>query len=146
MPQTNRRVRLEHFVEACRKNHLKVTPQRVTIYKLLVDRKDHPSADMVYRTVRKQFPNISFDTVNRTLLTFSRIGLIEVLEVQGGPRRYEPNVEPHHHFYCIECGQIVDVWNPDYDHIPVPEDLERRFDIRTKRVVLSGLCDKCKSA
>jgi Fur family peroxide stress response transcriptional regulator len=107
--------------------------------------KDHPSADMMFQVIRKELPNISFDTVNRTLLTFSDIGLLEVLEVQGGPRRYEPNHKPHHHFYCQRCGEIIDLFHSGFGRIQVPEDIWRRFDVRSSRIVLSGLCDRCRT-
>ena len=32
-----------------------------------------------------EFPNISFDTVNRTLLTFSKVGLVNIVESYRGP-------------------------------------------------------------
>jgi Fur family peroxide stress response transcriptional regulator len=136
---------LNEFKQKCRIQGLKITPQRVAIYKELSKSRAHPSADMMYRAIREEFPNISFDTVNRTLLTFAEIGLVEVLEVQGGPRRYEPNLRPHHHFYCQKCGEIFDLFDAGFDTVRVPEDVKRRFEVRTSRIVLSGLCEKCRA-
>ena len=136
---------LSEFKEKCRKQGLKITPQRVAIYRELSKSRAHPSADMMFRVIREEFPNISFDTVNRTLLTFTEIGLIDVLEVQGGPRRYEPNLRPHHHFYCQKCGEIIDLFDAGFGPIRVPEDVKRRFEVRTSRIVLSGLCDTCRT-
>ena len=72
--------RVRGFVETCRRHQLKVTPQRVAIYKALIQSRQHPTADMMYQEVREKYPNISFDTVNRTLLTFSEIGVVDVVE------------------------------------------------------------------
>jgi len=46
----------------------------------------------VYQEVKKEFPNISFDTVNRTLLVLLGKGLVKMVESGYGPRRlYVPN-------------------------------------------------------
>jgi len=76
---------LEFFRDKCREHNLKTTPQRTIIYKELYKSKDHPSVDAIFKKARKIFPNISFDTVNRTVLTFAKIGLINVVKGYGEP-------------------------------------------------------------
>lgn len=130
----------------CRKakeNGLKRTPQRTAIFQELLKAKDHPSADGIYRRVVKKIPNISFDTVNRTLLTFSKIGLIKVVEGYGQAKRYDPDLGLHHHFWCARCGRIIDFHNKDYDNIAVPAEIRGRFTVTGKKVVLEGLCGQC---
>ena len=72
--KVNLKEKMESFERKCRKAGLKVTPQRSVVYKVLVRYEEHPSTEMVYRRARKILPNISLDTVNRTLLTLSEIG------------------------------------------------------------------------
>lgn len=134
---------LLEFDELCRLRHLKITPQRTAIFRILVTARNHPTADNVYQEIKTRFPNISFDTVNRTLLTFAETGMIEVIESNGHCRRFEPNLSAHHHFYCTGCGKITDFFCRDYDLLPVPEDIRNRFHVTGKRMVLKGLCDKC---
>lgn len=133
------------FDKTCRHHHLKITPQRTAIYRILADAKNHPTADNVYQEIKTQFPNISFDTVNRTLLTFAQIGMIEVIESDGHCRRFEPDLTAHHHFYCAGCGEITDFFCQEYDDLPVPEDIRNRFHVTGKRVVIKGLCENCKN-
>ena len=128
-----------HFIEKCKEYNLRITPQRTAIYREISKSGNHPSADAVFQAVRKEFPNLSFDTVYRTLLTFSEIGLIDVVEGQGGPRRFDPNMESHHHFYCMDCGKIIDFYSRDYDDLKIPEDIEEKFTVLGKRVVLKGI-------
>lgn len=135
---------LAGFIEKCRQNSLKITPQRTAIFKTLTEAKNHPSADIVYQEVRAGFPNISFDTVNRTLMTFAEIGIIDLVEGRGDPRRFDPNLTPHHHFYCVRCGKIRDFYIRDMDQIELPEDIVQKFSIISKRLVLNGYCDQCK--
>jgi len=140
-----RSVTIEHdaFINKCRQHNLKITPQRTAIYDQLIKSKNHPTADLIYQEVKKQFPNISFDTVNRTLLTFSEIGIVDVVEGYGNPRRFDIDMTNHHHFYCIRCGGITDIYNDEYDNINIVEEIRQRFDVYSKRVVLNGVCDKC---
>jgi Fur family peroxide stress response transcriptional regulator len=134
---------LDSFRDACRKHNLRVTPQRIAVYNELVKSKEHPSAEAMFQSIKKVFPNVSFDTINRTLLTFARIGLIDVAERQGGPRRFDPNPGKHHHLHCIKCGKIIDFYDERYDKLKVPKEIESRFKVLSKRVVLNILCEKC---
>jgi Fur family transcriptional regulator, peroxide stress response regulator len=133
----------EFFTQKCKQHNLKITPQRVSIYKSIIQSKNHPSTEDIFQFVKNEFNNITFDTVNRTLLTFTQIGLINVIESYKGARRFDPDLKTHHHFHCINCGRIIDFENNDFDVLEVSDDLKNRFKIHTKRVVLSGFCDKC---
>jgi Fur family peroxide stress response transcriptional regulator len=97
----------------------------------------------MFRTVKKDFPNISFDTVNRTLLTFAAIGMVEVVETFGGPKRFDPDTSDHHHLHCVACGRIIDFEYAGYARLDVPEAIAGRFKVISKRVVLKGLCETC---
>jgi Fur family transcriptional regulator, peroxide stress response regulator len=132
------------FYQRAKKHGLKITPQRAAIYEELLKAKDHPSADIIYKRIIKKIPNISFDTVNRTLLTFSKIGITTIVEGYGQPKRYDPDMDTHHHFRCIQCNSIVDFHNKNYDNIAVPEEIRKQFTVLNKKVVLEGLCDKCR--
>ncbi|MFP4308269.1 MAG: Fur family transcriptional regulator [Desulfococcaceae bacterium] len=132
------------FEEICRKHGLNVTPQRAAIYKELISSREHPSAVAILERVRKTFPNISLDTVNRTLLTFHKIGLARVVESSGDPKRFDPNLEPHHHFRCMSCGVIVDFQHDGYDRLDVPPEIAEKYLIREKVVHLKGICDSCR--
>jgi Fur family transcriptional regulator, peroxide stress response regulator len=132
------------FYRRARKNGLKITPQRTAIYQELLKAKDHPSADIIYKRIVQKIPNISFDTVNRTLLTFSKIGITNIVEGYGQPKRYDPDMGTHHHFRCMQCNSIIDFHNKNYDNIAVPEEINKQFTVINKKVVLEGLCDKCR--
>ena len=131
------------FYQRAKRNGLKITPQRTAIYEELLKAKDHPSADTIYKRIVKKIPNISFDTVNRTLLTFAQIGITNVVEGYGQAKRYDPDMDIHHHFRCIQCGSIIDFHNREYDNITVPDEINKQFTVISKKVVLEGLCSKC---
>lgn len=131
------------FKEICREKGLKITPQRTAVYGAIADLKTHPSADEVFQRVREKIPHISFDTVNRTLLTFSECGIIDIIESSSGVRRFDPQTEQHHHLHCTVCGKIIDFSNSDFDNLKIPKDLRKQFNVVKTRVFLTGICRDC---
>ena len=131
------------FRNKCRADHLKITPQRIAIYRELIKSKDHPSASVIYLKAKKLFPDISFDTVNRTLLTFNQVGIVTLVEGYGEPKRFDPDTKPHHHFRCIKCNDIIDVHHKSFDNLKIPEEIRRQYKVLNKRVVIEGFCEKC---
>jgi len=138
------RGKLELFRKKARVAGLKITPQRIAIYTELIKTTRHPSAKKLYRKVKKIFPNISLDTVNRTLLTLTEIDAAFVIEGSGEPKRFDANMETHQHFKCIKCKRIIDFHHRPFDNIKVPDDIEKKFTILKKTVYLEGLCDLCR--
>ncbi len=135
-----------YFYEQCEKNNLKITPQRLTIYKELIKNKDHPSADNIFKRVVKIFPNISFDTVNRTLLTFAEIGITNIVEGYGGPKRFDCDTDNHHHFWCIQCHKILDFHDDSIQDLKLPENIHGyKVQIMKTKLLLEGLCEDCQA-
>lgn len=132
------------FYDKCAEEGLKITPQRSLIFDELSKATDHPTADAIYKRVRKSLPNISFDTVYRTLLSFAETGIVSLVEGTGEQKRFEPNLRRHHHFRCVKCYAIYDFENEGYDNIPVPDAVKKQGVIINKRVVLEGICSDCK--
>lgn len=133
------------FIDQCRRHQLKVTPQRLSIYNTLVHLNNHPTTDSIYRIISKTHPRISFDTVNRTLLTFSNIGVIDVVESLGNQRRFDPNTQPHHHFQCIGCNNIFDLNHEPFNHLHFPVEYKDQYTVSKYRIVFQGKCRKCET-
>jgi Fur family peroxide stress response transcriptional regulator len=120
-----------------------VTPQRVAIYSEMIKSKEHPCAEDVFKQVKKTFPDISLDTVYRTLTTFAEIGLIKVVEGYGEAKRYDPDMTNHHHFRCRKCNKIVDFHDSGYDSLKTPKKFKKGYEVSNIKVVLEGLCNRC---
>ncbi|NIP43940.1 MAG: transcriptional repressor [candidate division Zixibacteria bacterium] len=136
--------KLQSFFDRCRENGLKITPQRTAIYEFLSGSNEHPTAEQIYAEIRKIYPNISFDTVNRTLKTFAETGLIDMVEGYGSPRRYDPNLVNHHHIHCVKCREIFDFQSDDLDDLEIPLEIIKEYRILNKRVVLNAVCSRCR--
>ena len=135
---------MDFFREKCRENNLKITPQRIVVYQELLKSKDHPNAEALHKQVKEIIPDISLDTVNRTLLTYSKIGIIHLVEGYGEARRYDPHIANHHHFRCVNCNSIIDFDYEPYDDIIIPGDIKKTHTVISKKVLLEGYCNKCR--
>ena len=88
---------------------LKYSRQREAIKSFLMTRKDHPTADVVYENVRREFPNISLGTVYRNLTLLSDMGELLRLRVGDGMDHFDATTTPHYHFICNTCGRVIDL-------------------------------------
>jgi Fur family peroxide stress response transcriptional regulator len=132
------------FADYCRQMGLKVTPQRIAVYRELLKTDEHPSAETLHKNVKKIFPSISLDTVNRTLLTLDEIGAAQVVEGSGDAKRYDADTAEHQHFKCVKCKRIIDFHHKPFDNIKLPAYIERKFKVLRKTVYVEGICDLCK--
>lgn len=137
-------VRMEAFRTGCRQAGLKITPQRTTVYRTLLASTEHPSAEAVFREVRRVFPSISLDTVNRTLLMLNEIGAAFIVEGSGDAKRFDANLQTHQHFKCVKCKRIIDFRHEPFDKIDVPRNLRDKFTVLRTTVYLEGICDRCQ--
>ena len=131
------------FRDRCKQHGLNITPQRVAIYEELIKSKTHPDSDGIFGRVKVVFPDISLDTVYRTLSKFAEIGLVHLVEGYGGTKRYDPDTSKHHHFRCQKCNKILDFHDESYDNLRIPKVFQKNFNVTNVKVVLEGLCDEC---
>ena len=135
---------METFEEICSRTGLRATPQRREVFRMLAEAKDHPSAEVLWQRVRQVFPNVSLDTVNRTLLTLAEVGAAFVVEGSGDVKRFDGGLEKHQHIKCIKCRRIVDFHHEPFDNIQWPAELGREFKILRSTVYVEGICGRCQ--
>jgi Fur family peroxide stress response transcriptional regulator len=136
---------MAHFEEVCRGAGVKITHQRMEIFRHVAQSGRHPDAQSVFRGVRERVPTISLDTVYRTLWLFTDLGLITTL---GPPReraRFDANLSRHHHFVCRRCGLISDFYSDSFDELPLPEAVTAIGLVETTHVEAKGVCRACSS-
>lgn len=123
---------------------IKRSKQREAIVAFLMTRKDHPNADTIYMDIKKEFPNISLGTVYRNLSLLSDRGEILKLTYEGGADRYDGNVDPHYHFICQECGEIIDMDMESIDQ-KVRDIAGENFpgQINQSVIYFKGICKNC---
>jgi len=129
-------------IEQYRKLGLKITPQRMAILEYLKGNTTHPTAEDIYLHVSQRFPSMSLATVYNTLEALKEKGLVTELNVEGGKKRFDPNLKPHHHFICTKCGKIIDI----YESLNIKtRNLRKKGLVAEKfEVFFYGTCSECK--
>jgi Fe2+ or Zn2+ uptake regulation protein len=97
------------FSEVLRRSGIHPSAQRVAIAKYVLRTKKHPTADEVWKAVRKDFPYVSRATVYNTLKLFVDTGLLRHYCVDEAGSVFDPNTGRHHHFVDEDTGYIVDI-------------------------------------
>lgn len=122
---------------------LKYSRQRESIKRYLCGREDHPTADMIYTSIRREFPNISLGTVYRNLSLLTELGEIRKIQADG-PDRFDAKTEPHSHFICRKCGCVLDVMIPIENPAPRVDHLWEYGDVEECLFEFRGVCRACR--
>jgi Fe2+ or Zn2+ uptake regulation protein len=125
------------------KRELRTTEQRRVIMEELAKSDAHPTADELYRLVRKRLPKISLGTVYRNLEILSRSGKIHKLETAGSQKRFDGVVENHYHVRCVRCDRIEDVPGNPIDCIDEAFQGVKGYQILQHRLEILGICPQC---
>jgi Fur family peroxide stress response transcriptional regulator len=135
--------RLDRFTKTCRKAGVKVTQQRIEVFREVAATGDHPDAERVYQGVRRRMPTISLDTVYRTLWWLKDLGLVTALSPIRERTRFDANLDHHHHFICIRCGLTRDFLNKDLDDLDLEGSVQAIGYVETAHVEIKGICLEC---
>jgi Fur family peroxide stress response transcriptional regulator len=125
-----------HLTEKLSTSGFRFTPQRQSVYDVILHKRDHPTAEEVFIRAKKQMPEISHATVYNCLDALVKSGLIR----QRGATRFCPNMEDHCHYACDACGKVFDGALPtDLTNMPQPKGFKTdHYDI-----AVHGLCASC---
>lgn len=122
---------------------LRSSKQRDAVLKDLQFRYDHPTAEEIYLSVKKEIPSISLATVYRNLKLLESEGLILKIPT-GDSDRFDGHTHSHYHFTCNGCHRVLDL---DVDKSVKIEALPGDFDgtITAHSLMFYGLCKECKT-
>jgi Fur family peroxide stress response transcriptional regulator len=95
--------------KALAEHGLRSTRQREHIFKILLTKRDHPTADEVYARARASMDSISLATVYNCLETLVGCGLVRAVNYEREPTRFCPNLSEHAHFQDRKTGRVYDV-------------------------------------
>lgn len=88
---------------------LRMTRQRQEIYRILIEHRDHPTANEVFMRAKDRLPNLSLATVYNCLEALVQHGIIRQVNFERESSRYCPNLREHGHFHDAATGVIHDV-------------------------------------
>jgi len=131
--------------EACRRSGIKLTHQRVEIFREVARSEEHPDVETIFRRVRKRLTTISLNTVYSNLQLLEKLGLLSRLESLCHRVRFDANTDAHHHFICSRCGSIRDFYSQEMDELRVPKEARSLGQVRSFHLLVRGICSKCRS-
>lgn len=135
--------RMTHLEQVCRSAGVKLTHQRMEIFREVARTGGHPDAETVYRGVCERIPTMSLDTVYRALWLLADLGLIRTLGPSRESTRFDANLDRHHHFVCLRCGLTRDFYSDAFDALQLPRSLGAIGRVETTHVEARGVCREC---
>lgn len=123
---------------------LKLTPQRIAVYKYLKSTNEHPSAETIYKALQPEYPTMSLATVYKTLKTLVEVGLIQELNVGEGNFRYDGKMNPHSHIQCLSCEKVDDIEDINFENLNEKIKPYTNYDVLNNQVYFYGICASCK--
>lgn len=139
-------MKAEEAVMSLRDQGIKVTPQRRGIIQVMAAAGRPLTVQEIYQQVKESFPEMSQDTVYRTLDLLVRLEIAVPLHLADGQAsRYElQNPEnPHHHLVCLGCGESFCLRSCPLTHLQLPEAVELNFTVKQHALEFYGYCEKC---
>jgi len=136
--------RCSEFEKLCRSRGIRVTAQRLAVYRALAEDLAHPTAESVYGRLSKQLPGLSQATIYRTLQFFESENLIRKVSSPGAIGRFDANVDPHQHLVCRVCGTLEDISVPELHSAAIPR--VSGFTVEELDIRLVGRCETCSSS
>tara|TARA_Y100000758_G_scaffold151094_1_gene107153 strand:- start:303 stop:731 length:429 start_codon:yes stop_codon:yes gene_type:complete len=137
----------DQLKRALKKEGLRYTQQRQSVWDELCATNDHRDAEEIYLAIRQSGLNVSRATVYRTIDVLVKNKMVRKLELGDGRARYEHKVNAthHDHLICIQCGKIEEFMD---------EVIESRQDAIVKKIgyklvrhihQLFIICSECES-
>ncbi len=121
---------------------LRMTKQRRGVYSILLHKRDHPTANEVFRRVQAGMPTISLATVYNCLDALVDHGLITRVNFDREPSRFCVNLAPHVHFQDKKTGVIHDLSFKDGCQITDVLDLPNGVEVSELELTIRGFLPK----
>ena len=121
-----------------REQNVSPSLQRIEIYRYLIDNKNHPTVDMIYRELHKKIPTLSKTTVYNTLNLFVSKGLAIEITIDKNEIRYDADTSIHAHFMCDKCNTIHDL---RIDVSSLDEHFFHNAEVKEHHIYFKGTCN-----
>lgn len=136
-------VQLRNALDTLKSTGVRITPQRHAILEYMIHTMTHPTADEIYRSLEKTFPNMSVATVYNNLRVFREAGLVKELTYGDASSRFDFVTHDHYHIICNDCGKIVDFHYPGLNEVEQLASHVTGFQVNSHRMEVYGTCSDC---
>ncbi len=136
----NTKMNIDDIGEYLKKHGIKPSYQRMKIFEYMLEKRNHPTVDLIYRALLPEIPTLSKTTVYNTLNLFTEKGIALLIVIEENETRYDADISDHGHFKCEKCGNVYDF---DFDISKMDIKGLRGFEIKEKHIYFKGLCSEC---
>ncbi len=122
---------------------LRATGARVAILEALESDRRHPTAEMVFESLRTRFPSLSMSTVYATLESLLQCGLIRRIAGASGRLRVDGTPQDHDHAVCRTCGEVFDIDRKWFERPNAPRELPHGLQVTSLHIEYEVVCPTC---
>lgn len=135
---------MDNITSIFKEKKLKLTPQRLAVYKYLMSTKEHPSAEIIYKALQPDYPTMSLATVYKAVKTLVEVELVQEINVGEGNFRYDGNSCQHAHIQCLTCSKVDDLENISFSNLNQSAEDNTGYKVLSNRVFFYGICNQCQ--
>lgn len=125
---------------------LKYSRHREAILKFLAGRYDHPTAEVIYQSLKEEFPKISLGTVYRNLTLLTEMGEIQRIPCGDTSEHFDGVTLQHPHFVCRKCHSVSDLQIDDLSFLNTLAEGKTDGRVETHQLIFYGSCKSCLNA
>jgi Fur family peroxide stress response transcriptional regulator len=133
------------FEDSCRERGVRVTAQRLAVYRALAGDTSHPTADTVHARLRRSMSSLSQATVYRILEFLENEGLVRRVSTTDGVGRFDANISRHQHLVCRICGLMRDCDEESFSRLTIPLEPAAGFLPEELDIRIVGICAECRA-
>jgi len=133
----------KRFADRCRERGIRLTAQRLAVYRTLVADTSHPTADTVHARLRRSMSSLSHATVYRVLQFLENEGLVRRFSTTDGVGRFDANISRHQHLVCRMCGRMRDFEERTLSLLSLPLQPTAGFVAEALDIRIVGICEQC---
>ena len=126
-----------------RESGLRATGTRVAILEALETDRRHPTAEMVFESLRARLPSLSMSTVYATLESFLARGLVRRIAGNSGRLRVDGTAQDHDHAVCRRCSAVFDIDRGAIARPESPATLPPQLRVMSLHIEYEVLCAGC---
>ncbi|MBX7405912.1 transcriptional repressor [Clostridium chauvoei] len=135
---------MDNITSIFREKKLKLTPQRLAVYKYLMGTKEHPSAETIYKALQPEYPTMSLATVYKALKTLVEVELVQEINVGEGNFRYDGNPCEHANIQCLNCSKVDDLETLSFKDLNKTAEDASDYKVISNKVFFYGICKECQ--
>jgi Fur family transcriptional regulator, peroxide stress response regulator len=123
---------------------LRVTQQRIAVYKYLMDTCEHPTAEIIYHNLQPDYPSLSLATIYKTVETLNVCGLVKKIKGTDESVHYDADTSHHNHLISTNTKKIMDFNDDNLTNLLINYFKEKKLDNFTIKEIQLNIIGESK--